>query len=292
MRVVFGISLSVTACLRGGTRVDVAWNLDPDKVPRFDANDAVAVTPGGGRLGSLLGGALDGRLIELALGDPTEARVVPCELDAIEAASLGIEPGTVIRLVFAPAVVLPETIWAPLLERTPVAIAAELEGDRLRRIRVDDPATTTAFRLTDEALTCSWSPTTSLVLFGGGPMADALGRAAEFVGWSVERTTGAEQAVGLAAMMSPIDGLVVMGHDTESVGRVLEAALASRVGYIGSIGPDSLQRDRGDWLAYRGVTDTSRIHGPAGFPIGAVTPGEVALSVVCEMVSVRSAAVD
>lgn len=123
-------------------------------------------------------------------------------------------------------------------------------------------------------------------------MADALGRAAEFVGWSVERTTGAEQAIGLAAMMSPIDGLVVMGHDTESVGRVLEAALASRVGYIGSIGPDSLQRDRGDWLAYRGVTDTSRVHGPAGFPIGAVTPEEVALSVVCEMVSVLSAAVD
>ena len=79
-----------------------------------------------------------------------------------------------------------------------------------------------------------------------------------------------------------------MGHETEAVGRVLQAALGSRVGYIGSIGPAALQEDRGDWLAYRGVTDTSRIHGPAGFDLGATSPEEVALSVICEMISVRN----
>ncbi|MCH1435813.1 MAG: hypothetical protein L7U56_09090 [Acidimicrobiales bacterium] len=36
--------------------------LDPQQVPAFDVTDAAAITPGGGRLGSLLGGALDSRL--------------------------------------------------------------------------------------------------------------------------------------------------------------------------------------------------------------------------------------
>ncbi len=283
----YGIALSVAACLRGGTRVDVAWSLDPEQVPTFDPTDAVAITPGGGRLGSLLGGALDSRLVELSLTGANEARVVTCELDGIESSALGVPQGTVVRIVFAPAEVLPEEMWEPLLEREPVAIVAAKEDDRLSEIRFVAPQGSTGFSLDDEQLSANWAPTPSLVLFGGGPMADALSHAAGFVGWSVDRVSGADHAIGVAANLSAIDGIVVMGHDTEAVGRVLQAALGSRVGYIGSIGPSSLQEARGDWLAFRGVTDTGRVHGPAGFPIGARTPEEVAVSVVCEMLSVR-----
>ena len=218
----------------------------------------------------------------------TEGRIVSCELDEVEAAALGVETGTVLRIVFVPADVLPEAMWGPLLEREPVGIVAQLNGDRLSDIRLTDPADSTEFHVDDERLTGHWTPTPSLVLFGGGPMAGALDAAARFVGWNVELMGGADHAVGIAATLSPIDALVVMGHDTEAVGRVLQAALGSRVGYIGSIGPEALQQDRGDWLAYRGVTDTSRVYGPAGLPIGARTPEEVAVSVVCEMLSARS----
>ena len=286
--VVFGIALSVAACLRGGTRVDVAWSLDPDLLPGFDPTDAVAITPGGGRLGSLLGGALDSRLVELSLVGATEGRIVTCQLDSIEAAALGVEPGLTIRVVFTPADALPEAVWGPLLEREPVGIVAELDGDRMTDVRLGEPPVSTEFRVDGNRLRSSWTPTPTLVVFGGGPMAAALSRAAAFVGWSVEHAHGADHAIGVAAMLSPIDGLVVMGHDTEAVGRVLQAALGSRVGYVGSIGPERLQQDRRDWLAYRGVTDTARIHGPAGIPIGARTPEEVAVSVVCEMLGERT----
>lgn len=288
----FGIALSVAACLRGGTRVDVAWTIDPDRVPNFDPTDAVAITPGGGRLGSLLGGALDSRLVELSLTEATEARIVSCALDEIEAMALGVPHGTIVRIVFAPAAALPEAMWAALLERQPVGIVARLDSDRLTEIRLAETPVTTAFSVEADRLNGDWAPTPSLVVFGGGPIADELGAAAEFVGWNVQRVGAAEHAVGIAATLSPIDGLVVMGHDTEAVGRVLQAALDSRVGYIGSIGPETLQRDRGDWLAYRDVTDTSRVHGPAGLPIGARTPREVALAVVCEMLSVRADSAD
>lgn len=286
--VVFGIALSVAACLRGGTSVDVAWNIDPALAPGFDPNAAVAITPGGGRLGSLLGGALDSRLLEVSLANPTGARIMRCRLDEIEAAAIGVEEGTVLRLIHAPAESLPEALWDALLERHPVGLRADLDGDQLTDVRITGGPAVTHFDAENARLSMGWAPTPNLVVFGGGPMAEALGRAAEFVGWTVERPGGVDHAVGVVAMQSPIDGVVVSGHDTEAVGRVLQASLDSRAGYIGSIGPDALQIDRGDWLAYRGITDTSRVHAPAGFDIGARTPEEVAISVVCEMVQVRS----
>lgn len=285
---VYKIALSVNACLRSGTRVDVAWCLTPEQVPQFDATDAVAVTPGGGRLGSLLDGAIDSRLVELSQMEASEGRVVNIELDEHEAAVVGVEPGTPLSLFYAPADSLPGDLWPHLLGRSPISLEIDLDGDRATASRLADAPSTTGIVMTEDRLVCHWCPTPTLLIYGGGPMADALGHAATFVGWSVERSGGTEAAVAMATSLSSIDGVVVMGHDTEGVGRVLQAALGSGACYIGSIGPASLQEDRGDWLAYRGV-DSGRVHGPAGFNIGANSPEEVALSVVVEMIAVRNA---
>ncbi len=284
----YGIALSVAACLRGGTRVDVAWNLDGSVLSGFDPTDAIAITPGGGRIGSLLGGAIDSRLVELSHVEATEGRVVTIELDTLEAAALGVEPGTPLRIFFAPANLFPAELWEQLLNRRPVMIDIKLVDGRSSQIDLGDQPSQTEISISDTRLVCEWCPTATLSIYGGGPIAEALARAADFAGWKVELTSSTEVAVGLATSLSAIDGLVVMGHDTEGVGLVLQRALGSSAGYIGSIGPSSLQEDRRDWLAYRGVTDTSRIYGPAGFPIGASSPEEVALSVVVEMIAVRN----
>ena len=286
----YGIALSVAACLRGGTRVDVAWNLDPDHTPAFDPTDAVAITPGGGRLGGLFEGALDSRLVELSLLEATEGRVVDVEVNQIEAAAIGVDAGTTLRIFFAPAHTLPAELWDRLLQRAPVTIDIELADGRAVSARLGEAPSASAVRVDPHRVVCEWSPTPTLVVQGAGPMAEALARAAGFVGWKAERAGGTEAAIALATSLSPIDGIVVMGHDTEGVGRVLQAALDSRAGYIGSVGPASLQQDRGDWLAYRGITDTSRVHGPAGFDVGARTPEEVAVSILVEMIAVRNAA--
>ena len=57
----YDIALSVSACVRSGTRADVVWMVSPSA-----SDEAVAFTPGGGRIGSVAGGAFDGFLADVA----------------------------------------------------------------------------------------------------------------------------------------------------------------------------------------------------------------------------------
>lgn len=298
--------MSVTACLRGGTRVDVAWNLEPSRLPRFDPADGLALTPGGGRLGGMLDGALDGQLVDLAGVQSTRARVVDLPIGPLEGPDLGLEVGSSLRCLLTPADLLPEDLWPLLLQREPVCLDARLEGGEIVEFTLHagatiDNASEAAIALlragesgvisSEDMVTTVWVPRPTLLVLGGGPMAEALGQMARFMGWSAVVTGSAGDASGLAATLSPIDGVVVTGHDPETTGRVLEGALSGSVGYIGSLGPQDVRENRTEWLAYRGVTDVTRVFSPAGLDIGARKPKEVALAVLTEMVASRNSQV-
>jgi xanthine dehydrogenase accessory factor len=70
----------------------------------------------------------------------------------------------------------------------------------------------------------------------------------------------------------------------------LSAALSSQAGYIGALGSRRTQQARADWLAYRGITDLDRVHGPAGLDIGASSPPEIAISILAEALATASGA--
>ena len=72
----YEVALTVAACLQADTRVDIAWAVETEGFDSRDRSDAVALTPGGGRVGSLLSGALDGQLADVAAQGGAAGRLV------------------------------------------------------------------------------------------------------------------------------------------------------------------------------------------------------------------------
>jgi xanthine dehydrogenase accessory factor len=294
---VYDIALSVAACRRADTRVDVAWIVSVDQLGAVDPTGSLALTPGGGRIGSLLSGALDGQLSELASQQPSVGRLHDLEVSPVDAAIAGLPAGGRARCVLTPASELPDDLWPVLVDRRPACLVSSLDGDTITstelyttdtideaggevsaRFRSGSPSVT----VEGASLVTVLIPATKLVLVGGGPMVDALEAAAGLLGWQVVTAGDPSTAAGLIAGLSAGDCVVVAHHDLEVAGAALAAALSTEAGYIGALGSRKMQQARADWLAYRGLTDLDRLHGPAGFDIGASSPAEVAVAVLAE----------
>lgn len=281
----------------------MAWVVDRQDGGEFDPTEAVAITPGGGRLGSLMGGALDGQLVERTGTQGEKGRLVRLDISPVDAAVAGVEPAAGFGCMLVPGSALPEDLWDRLLDREPICLVAEVDGDTvldwslytaetiteagdgLRR--VFETGSGDADISPNEVVTVL-RPIPTLVIVGGGDIADSLERIARMLGWQASVARDAGAASGLIAALSPLDSVVVMGHDLELTGKALLDALSGDVGYIGAVGSRRLQETRADWLAYRGVTDLDRLRGPAGIDIGARTPQEVALAIAAEIIATQT----
>lgn len=86
--------------------------------------------------------------------------------------------------------------------------------------------------------------------------------------------------------------VVTLTHDPKLDDPALEVALKSEAFYIACLGSKRTHAKRLDRLRELGFDEATlaRIHGPAGLPIGAVSPAEIAISVLAEMTAVLHAA--
>ena len=98
----YEIALSVAACLRAGTRVDVAWVVEAQGLGARDMGEALAITPGGGRVGSVLGGSLNDQLTDLSSQGIT-GRIVDLRVGDVDAQLAGLACGGDARCVLVPA---------------------------------------------------------------------------------------------------------------------------------------------------------------------------------------------
>jgi xanthine dehydrogenase accessory factor len=83
------------------------------------------------------------------------------------------------------------------------------------------------------------------------------------------------------------DAFVMCDHDTPGMEALLRQALASRAGYVAMMG--SRRRAERVFDALEAELDAAtlaRLHVPAGLDTGGKAPGEIALSVVAEVVAV------
>ena len=80
---------------------------------------------------------------------------------------------------------------------------------------------------------------------------------------------------------------VFLFHEHDWEPKLIEHVLKTDCFYIGALGSRKTHSLRLRQLRDRGVceSDLARVHGPAGLPIGARTPNEIALSIMAEIVT-------
>jgi xanthine dehydrogenase accessory factor len=90
--------------------------------------------------------------------------------------------------------------------------------------------------------------------------------------------------------LGPRDVVLVFTHDPKFDEPALIAALGTDAGYIGGLGSRRTQERRIERLRDAGLDERSiaRIHAPCGLDIGARTPSETAISILAEVIAVRT----
>ncbi len=147
-----------------------------------------------------------------------------------------------------------------------------------------------------------------LIIFGGGHVSKFVSRAAALAGFQVSIVDDREKyanpqrfpeavqtlAVDFTDAFGILDikqstyiVIVTRGHKYDE--EILEYALKTPARYIGMIGSKRKILTTYKHLAERGVSPNAllRVHAPMGIEIGAVTPEEIGISIVAQLIRVR-----
>ena len=114
------------------------------------------------------------------------------------------------------------------------------------------------------------------------PIARSIAVIASTVGRTVVVEAADDGGPGLDPR--PGDAVVLCDHDAPDAPAVLRAALASDAAYVAMMASRGRAAGLLDDLVAEGV-DVSTLHVPAGHDLGGKAPGEIALSVVAEIVA-------
>jgi xanthine dehydrogenase accessory factor len=248
----------------------------------------LAVSERGEMAGSVSGGCVEAAVVQEALemlrsGGP---RTVEYGVTAGRAWEVGLPCGGRIRVHVEPA---PTAELGELLRSL---------GARERVERLLDLGDGETFRVVLE-------PPVRLVIVGAVHLAQPLARMARVAGYDVtvvdpraafataerfpevtlERAWPTEAVPRLA--LDARSALVALSHDRRLDDPALEAALRSEAFYVGALGSRKTQAALRERLRGAGFAepDVGRVHGPVGLDLGAVTPAEIAVEILAELVA-------
>jgi xanthine dehydrogenase accessory factor len=128
-----------------------------------------------------------------------------------------------------------------------------------------------------------------VVLLTRNPIAEAITAIASTAGRDVvvveEDGEGRALAVLEGLQLRPTDAVVLCDHDAPGAPAVLRAALASEAAYVAMMASRRRSEALLVQLREEGVPGLQKLHVPAGLNTGGKSPGEIALSVVAEIVA-------
>lgn len=279
-----------------------------------DAADG-AVVDNGTIEGSIVNGLADAAILA-EVADGTGRRVLNATVTDLVADEAGMLCGGSAQLLLTPVKDLPMELGPLLRSAQPLALTAYANGHggdlvvttrdaygslgtndtaatiELARAQLQQGSTATVEHVLPEGtvVISTLVPNTRCLIVGSGPMAEAISAQGQLLGWETTISESIEVALDFLATAGPADALAVLSHDASVDVPVLDAALASSVGYIGGMGSRGTQTRRRNALSEQGHDDTDieRIHGPIGLDLGSRTPAETSVAIVAEFLAHRS----
>ena len=129
-------------------------------------------------------------------------------------------------------------------------------------------------------------PLPELVIYGDAPVAQSLARLAEQFQWAV--TVGDPDTMASDPSQGETRMIVVASQGKNDLA-CLKQALKTRAEFVAFVGSHRKFAALSQTLITRGVApaDLARVQAPAGLAIGAVTPDEIALSILAQLTQAR-----
>jgi xanthine dehydrogenase accessory factor len=143
-------------------------------------------------------------------------------------------------------------------------------------------------------------PQPQIVVCGSSPVAVAIARLGRQIGFSITACAPASEQASFADVDRRIEGyalpvdekgarFVVVSTQGRGDEAALQAALAIDADYVAFVGSRKKAEALKAALAERGVAaeKLARLKAPAGLDLGAITPDEIAISILAEIVAAR-----
>lgn len=285
-------------------------------------DDLLIVDAAGRTGGTLLAGVAQPEVIAAArelLDSGRTQSVLSLDIDSGDATAAGLTCGGLVEILVQRLDAIPAQLWDTLAAGRPAALVTAL-GTDATPMMVSPGGTTTGTlgesgldtiaqseaepMLTFPGPSCtrlkvgpvelvieSWNPVPRLLIVGASELSVSLTRQVELLGWTANTAVGAEPSIAAVSELSVADVVIVIDHDPFVATPVLAAALQCGIGYVGALGSRRTQQQRREHLADMGVRtlEIDRLHGPTGLDIGPRTPAETAVSIVAEIIAVRTA---
>jgi xanthine dehydrogenase accessory factor len=259
--------------------------------------------------GSVSGGCVEDDLIDRVrqgerVGRPS---LIAYGVTKEEAARFGLPCGGNLRLVQEP---LTEIGWLDeILRRTAqhelVARSVDLESGR---VTVEPAARGEAFAFDGRTLRAQFGPRWRMLIIGAGQLSRALAQMALMLDfeviccdpreeyhltWDIAGTTFSKAMpddLAVELQLDPHSAVVAVTHDPKLDDLALLEALKSPAFYVGALGSRGNTAKRKERLALFDLSaaEIDRLHGPIGLDIGSRTPGEIAVSILAEVIAVRN----
>ena len=273
---------------------------------------ALLAVRGDGRVsGSVSGGCVEDDLITRIKAGERSARpaIIAYGVSQDEAMRFGLPCGGTLRLVQEPLTdtrwlqdVLARTANHRLVSRTLTLATGEVtlaDASRQQSMQFDGLSLTTVF-----------GPRFRLLLIGAGQLSQAVAQMAQMVDFEVlvcdprDEYLSAMTVPGVLCVPGMPDdavrelqsdvhtAIVALTHDAKLDDMALLEALKSDAFYVGALGSARNQAARKKRLADHFdlcADELARLHGPVGLRIGAKTPGEIAVSIVAQIIEVKNA---